>query len=210
MEVTKLQKGSKYSKYNYKSSYSDWLKNQPWSFYCTGTTRYELTLPSARRLAERFFSTIQHQSSDVRMFWAAEPFDVKEGHHIHFLVYIKGMPDQGLFTTLINLWQWCTGNKALFIYKGTNKVEWEKLTWNAINIRHYDQKRNAGSYCAKYINKHKADYDYLFNSSQTPLMSTCNLAEQDFCPVGERKRKGEVYHINLKDLHKRYKSKFLN
>jgi len=192
--MTKIQNNRNNSKQNYKNSYSDWLKSQPWSFWCTGTTRYKLTLNSARRLTERFYSTIKNQSSDVRMFWAAEPFDVKEGHHIHFLVYIKGTPEQGLFSTLVNLWQWCTGNKVLFIHSGTNEMVWEKLTWNAIHLRSYDEKRGASGYCAKYINKYKADYDYLYDQKD-PLMSTCNITEQDYCPASERKRRDKLYHI---------------
>jgi hypothetical protein len=177
-----------------KNVYTAWLKRQPWTFFCSGTTRYYLTLNSARRLAERFYDAIKNQSDRVVLFWAAEPFDTKEGHHIHFLVHIAGIPSNELFDTLVNLWQWVTGNKALFIYAGTNRVEWEKTTWNAINLRSYDNKRGGSGYTAKYINKTRADYDYLCNQDE-PLMSTCNKTEQDYCPVSELKRYNRVYHI---------------
>jgi hypothetical protein len=177
-----------------KNVYTAWLKRQPWTFFCTGTTRYQLTINSARRLAERFYSAINNQSDRVVLFWASEPFDVKEGHHIHFLVYIAGIPSNELFDTLVNLWQWCTGNRILFIYAGTNRVEWEKNSWNAINLRSYNEKKGASGYCAKYINKRKSDYDYLCDQDE-PLMSTCNITDQDYCPTGERKRRDSVYHI---------------
>ena len=174
--------------------YLPWLKAQPWSFFCTGTTRYELTLKSARRLAERFYKAIMNQGEYVTMFWAAEPFDVKEGHHIHFLVYFMRFPGPGLFRTLVDLWQWTTGNKALFIHAGTNKIEWDKVSWNAINLRSYDRKRGAAGYTAKYMNKTRADYDYINSYSQ--LRSTSEITEQDNCPARERKRRDSVYHIN--------------
>ena len=173
--------------------YLPWLKAQPWSFFCAGTTRYELTLKSARRLAERFYKAILNQAPSVNMFWAAEPFDVKEGHHIHFLVYFDKSPTPGLFKTLIDLWQWCTGNKALFIYAGTNKIEWEKDSWNAINLRDYDSKRGAAGYTAKYMNKTRADYDYI--NSYDQLRSSSEITDQDYCPARERKRRDSVYHI---------------
>jgi len=174
--------------------YLPWLAAQPWTFFCTGTTRYQLTQKSARRLAERFYKAVMNQGESVNMFWASEPFDVKEGHHIHFLMYIKSfVPDNALFDTLVNLWQWTTGNKTLFIYAGTNRIEWQKHTWNAINLRSYDNKRGAAGYTAKYMNKTRADYDYINSYSQ--LRSTSEITEEDYCPAGERKRRDKLYHI---------------
>ena len=175
--------------------YSSYLKALPWTFFCTGTTRYELTLNSARRLSERFFKACLNQGEEVRMFYSIEPFDVKEGHHIHFLIYIKQfIPDNTLFNTLVDLWQWTTGVKALYVYAGTNKVAWEKNNWNRVNIRSYDSKRGAAGYTSKYITKQHADYDIL--TSGTELKSLCEVTESDYCPPREKKRRDSVYHIN--------------
>jgi len=40
-------------------------------------------------------------------------------------------------------------------------LDWDKKSWNAINLKRYNPKKGAAGYCAKYIVKKRADYDLL-------------------------------------------------
>ena len=130
-----------------------YLEALSWTFYLTGSTRYELTLKSTRRLFERWFD--KFKVDHARLFWVAEKFELKDGYHGHGLLYLPAGPGEDLFPVdyfpaLIDQWQWATGNP-----------DRERSKWNALNLSHYDKKRGAGGYCAKYVFKDDADYDLL-------------------------------------------------
>lgn len=149
-----------------KEAYISYLETLPWTFFLTGSTRYELTLKSVRRLAERFYQYIKNE--DSRFFWVAEKFELKDGYHMHGLLSIPNKyedldPDgKILFLNLVDQWQRASGTKTI-ITKTDNSIsiEWDKSNWNALNLKKYDKKRGAGGYCAKYVFKNDADYDLL-------------------------------------------------
>lgn len=88
------------------------------------------------------------------MFWAAEPFDIKEGHHLHAVIR---MSDVHSFQKIIGTWQVISGNKTM--EKGDK--------WNRVQIEQYDKKLGAGHYISKYITKELADYDFYSNKTLT-------------------------------------------
>jgi hypothetical protein len=141
-----------------KKCYVDYLSTLDWTYFITGSTRYELTLKSVRRLMDRWFNAYRIDGS--RLFWVAEKFEVKDGFHAHGLLYVPGDPEGTfLFTKLIDHWQWATGNKAISCEGRV--INWDKAGWNALNLKVYDKKRGAGGYCAKYVFKNNSDYDLL-------------------------------------------------
>jgi hypothetical protein len=148
---------------NIKKAYINHLETIPWNYFITGSTRYELTLKSTRRLFDRWFEALKPEG--LLLFWVAEKFECKDGYHGHGLLQIPNKygsmdpHDKLLFTRLIDTWQWATGNKA--ISNNAGKIEWDKAKWNSLELRHYDKKRGAGGYCAKYVFKNDADYDIL-------------------------------------------------
>jgi len=146
-----------------KKAYVSWLEAQEWTFFITGSTRYELTLKSLRRLMERWFEVVKTDGS--RLFWAGEKFELKDGYHGHGLLYIPNDrleidPDNiFLFQRLVDAWQLMTGNKAVANHNG--KIEWSKEGWNALHLKRFEKKRGGGGYCSKYVFKEGADYDLL-------------------------------------------------
>lgn len=126
-------------------AYGQWLKDYDWSFWATMTTKYELTLPSARRAAEGFYKQVG-KAGDFRMFWCAEPFDVRDGYHLHALIHVSDLLP---YKFLVDAYQVVTGNKEL-----------SKDRWNRIQLRKYNPKLGAGYYVSKYITKNLADYDF--------------------------------------------------
>jgi len=151
--MTKVEKNNR----QIKQAYIAWLETLPWTFFLTGTTRYELTLKSTRRLFERWFDAFKTEGS--HLFWVAEKFECKDGFHGHGLLYVPDAPED-LFNRMIDHWQIATGNKAISNHPG-KRIEWDKENWNALNLKKYDRKRGAGGYCAKYVFKNDADYDLL-------------------------------------------------
>lgn len=155
---------------NTKKAVIRYLETIPWTFYLTGSTRYELTLKSIRRLMDRWYNGYFTESRQTGLrywhpgikiegsmfFWVAEKFECKDGYHGHGLLYVPktSSADQlfqiDYFPALVNHWQQVTGNP-----------DRDRSKWNALNLRHYDKKKGAGGYCAKYVFKSDADYDML-------------------------------------------------
>jgi chitodextrinase len=152
--MTNIQINSNKSIPEVKKGYIDYLGTFNWNTFITGTTKYELTLPSARRLVERWYNTFNHVGT--ALFWVAEKYEVKDGHHIHALLQ-GNVP----YRQLIDNWQWATGNKSDFV-SAQGDFKWHKDTWNRIDIQKYDNRRKAGGYVSKYVFKKHADYDLLY------------------------------------------------
>lgn len=145
----------------YKNSLVNYLESISWTYFFTGTTGYELSLKSARRLANRFFEGFKSEGS--LLFWTGERFECRDGYHIHGLIktpnpYGSLDPENKiLFQALIDTWQSAVGNKAVSNHDG--KISWQ--SWSRVDLQAYDPKRGASGYCAKYILKKNADYDIL-------------------------------------------------
>lgn len=130
------------------------LGKYEWQHFGTFTTAYELTLPSARRTIERYHKALK-QAGKCTLFWVAEPFDLKDGFHLHGLMDAQNHLD---YIHLIRIWQKITG-KPKYWDKDENEMRAGKL--NRIQLQRYDPLRGARGYCAKYMFKANCDYDIL-------------------------------------------------
>lgn len=129
---------------HYSDELSKFVASQPWDYFVTFTTKYELTLPSCRRLMERFHNRIGQESlTKNRLFWVAEHFEAKDGYHAHGLLATE-VP----FDSLRKIYQ---------IVSGARK---KKETFR-IHLAKYDPALGAAKYCSKYILKRCSDYDFL-------------------------------------------------
>lgn len=143
-----------------KQAYIDWLDSMEWSFWCTLTTPYELTVKSARRAILRYHAILSRISNKrCRIFFVLEPFGIKEGMHIHCLI---SMPDKyhepDYYQQMVDSWQLCTGR-----YK---RVKDERGCWveqqkARIDLKRYRKDIKATGYCSKYMMKDDIDYDLL-------------------------------------------------
>ena len=129
----------------------NWLNTFDWTHWATLTTKYQLTLKSGRRIATGFHRELS-RAGDTKIFWAAEPFDLKEGYHLHALIKIPNILN---FNNIIQTYQHVSGNKNL--EKGDK--------WNRIQLENYNPKLGASHYISKYITKKLCDYDVLFSSN---------------------------------------------
>lgn len=125
----------------YQESFSNWLSNYKFTTFATFTTEQPLHLTGARRMAAKFGHWIQ-AGKDSSMFWAAEPFDAREGYHFHALINTYGKISN---QQMKDYWQ----NEKRF---GIGQF---------LGIRRALGKENQiENYCSKYISKHLADYDF--------------------------------------------------
>jgi hypothetical protein len=112
-----------------------------------------LTLNGARRLADRFHKKI-NKEAPTEMFWACEPFDVKEGQHIHALLKVPpGMP----YKAIIDTYQKVTGAE------GWSRIQLDEFRsdWKKEGAEKHEEGKGATFYVSKYITKRLSDYDLL-------------------------------------------------
>lgn len=133
------------------NAYAEWLGTFEWDYWTTLTTRYKLTMPSARRAVEGLHKELK-KAGECSIFFAVEPFDLKEGYHIHALLKV---PKGYKYQHIVQVWQHVSGNKR------KPKETDSESTWNRVKLETYDKKRGAKGYVGKYINKDRSDYDLL-------------------------------------------------
>lgn len=149
-------------RYNKSEAYATWLNGHEWGHFVTYTTAYELTQKSARRAMERNFDLLS-KFGKSKVFWASEPFDAKEGQHVHALIQTAPNVRVG---DIAEVWQIASGNRpkigtARHAAKMAKRAG-EKSKWNRVDIQKYIPSKGAHSYVGKYIMKTGADYDFLY------------------------------------------------
>jgi hypothetical protein len=126
--------------------YGNWLNSEHWHYYCTFTTRYQLTLSAARKSMERLHSHLSFRFAFApKIFWVAEPFDSKYGCHLHALIEVENKKLTSK-TDIKNAWQVVSKGKGLKEYNNTT-------------IKDYDRLKGGHFYLSKYLQRYNADYD---------------------------------------------------
>lgn len=121
---------------------AEFIDNMDWDYFATLTTSYEQTMKSARRSVERFHDRA-NQNSATTIFFASEPYDVKDGFHVHALIKTEME-----FQNLVECYQITSGGQKLGIKQ-------------RIQLRKFYKGEGGAMYCAKYITKRLSDWDIL-------------------------------------------------
>jgi hypothetical protein len=131
--------------------YGDYLDRFNWNFFQTLSTPYALSKEAARRAIERYKNIIENSIGKTIIFFASEPFDLKEGFHLHCLLKIDNinLSSYLLKKKLIEKWQ---------IVTGTSNIKGESAR---IHFKNYIKGKGAHYYVGKYIHRRNADYDLL-------------------------------------------------
>lgn len=135
-------------------AYAEWLNTMDWGFYCTLTTRYSMSMRSARRAAERLYSHLQKNIEGIRLFWVAEPFDTNYGYHIHALIQFSNSTSKNAIGLIKKAWQVVT--------KGNRMKE-----YNNTVIEPYNSELGANFYISKYLLRSNSDYDICLPSTNS-------------------------------------------
>ena len=143
-------------------SYANWIDSMDWTYFCTFTTRYELTLKSCRRLMERTHAKYaEYMGVNPVLFWVAEPYELKDGYHAHGLLHIPDeFTKQPHFDFLRDAYMIMAGSKVIQNDKGKLKFD----TTHRVELQKFDRRRRAGLYATKYIMKSNSgvgDYDLI-------------------------------------------------
>lgn len=143
----------------YQEHFANWLSSYNFKTFGTFTTSRPLSLPASRRLAVSFARHIR-AGSDSCMFWAAEPFDTREGFHFHALIKSE--------LSNLQLWDYWTKERNL----GRSQF---------VDIqRKKDSENSIEWYVSKYITKNLADFDiYATNyySNNTAALKKTGIPE---------------------------------
>lgn len=121
---------------------AEFLNTMNWDYYATLTTSYEQTMKSARRSMHRLHDKL-NLSGATTMFFACEPYDVKDGYHVHALIKTEVE-----FKNLIDCYQLTSGGLKI----GTHQ---------RIDLKKFRNELGGAMYCAKYISKNLSDWDIL-------------------------------------------------
>lgn len=152
-------------------SMANFLDGRNWSYFCTITTRYTLSYRSARRLMSRLSRAYGEQyGGEFLLVWFAEPFELKDGCHIHYLLELQNIDttDERVRDSVKQSAIAMAGGK-----RDKSTGLWSRETWSRVDIRHYGAHqrafkgersvaRRAGSYVTKYVNKEarKRSHEY--------------------------------------------------
>lgn len=128
------------------NDYGIWLNSYHWDYYCTFTTRYQLSKNAARTMMGKMCLQMKEKHNiEPVIFWVAEPFDTKYGCHLHALVNIA---NKAIITKidLKNIWQ--------VVSRGKGKKEYNNTT-----IKDYDPLMGGHFYISKYLQRPGLEYD---------------------------------------------------
>lgn len=144
-----------------RNEFGDYLKSIYFDYFCTFTTPYKMTLPSARRAVERFGKLIEKYYPKYFMFWSAEPFDLKEGYHLHSLIKTNSNSTTTyLDKKVINeIWQIATKGSSI------------KAKSNKVDIRKYKAGKRGSNYFCKYIKRPHSDYDFIYGKNYSTSLT---------------------------------------
>jgi hypothetical protein len=135
----------------YSDAYADFLDKREWNLWATMTTPQELTLPGARRAIQKLHQQLYKNGYPSEIFYVAEPFDTKEGFHLHSLIRFANLEQSennaGAFNELISTWKVVSGFK-------NSRVHAERY-------KNFHDGGGANFYVGKYMQKSKCDYDFL-------------------------------------------------
>jgi hypothetical protein len=131
------------------NEYGNFLGQTNWTFYCTLSTRYPLSVVSAKRYIEATYELLQLKFNLInQIYWVAEPFHSNYGFHIHCLVKFNCNEPHKHKKELIKAWQ--------IVTKGSYG---KKYNWTSIVP--YDANLGAKFYVVKGISRNDVEYGFL-------------------------------------------------
>lgn len=129
-------------------AYTEMVSQFKPDYFCTFTTKHQLTLPSARRAMVNYSFALRRlmvPEEKLFLFWVAEPFELKEGYHTHGLLSVPSTFKNGEgFQTLRKAWTKASGSR-----KDEARAQFSPVRSNIEAVR----------YVTKYTTKTQTDWD---------------------------------------------------
>ena len=131
------------------NEYGNFLCQTDWTFYCTLSTRFPLSVKCAKRYIEATHELLELKFNLInQIFWVAEPFDSNYGFHIHCLAKFNCENPHSCKKDLIKAWQ--------IVTKGSYG---EKYNWTSIVP--YNANLGAKYYVVKGLGRNDVEYGFL-------------------------------------------------
>lgn len=163
-------------RHNRASAMEKYIRSEAWDWFITITSKHHLTEASARRVAQQYVRLIQlsgsvdfRQGSDNHRIdvakgnnglcmWVAEPHKHSQsGYHLHLLLRLpyryKDLSNKKQFRFLLDKARLSVGGSEWLNAKGISGL------WHRCQLEPYRGDK-ASEYCAKYVTKDFADYDF--------------------------------------------------
>jgi len=128
------------------------LHEKKFDLFSTFTTSKPISLPTTRRLAERFAKRF-HAPNEMEFFWCAEPFDTREGYHFH------GLIKNHMNYTQDDYFRYWTKGEPYTNFEGKDCIRGKYGRSHFFKI---NRSKSAEFYLTKYITKRLSDYDFIF------------------------------------------------
>lgn len=145
--------------------FARFIGSQDWHYFGTITSKHEMTLASARRVAFHLVRRVEsggnhsRGTSDGGLFWCAEPHKhASDGYHVHFLLRLpsrfRNVGRRTRWTFVLESARRAVGGKP-----------WPSVTtgklglWHRVDVQDY-RGQTAADYVAKYVTKDLSDWDY--------------------------------------------------
>ena len=131
------------------NEYGNFLGQTNWTFYCTLSTTYPLSVKSAKRYIEAMHELLELTFNLInQIYWVAEPFDSNYGFHIHCLVKFNCEDPHKHKKKLIKAWQ--------IVTKGSYGKK-----YNCTSVVPYNANLGAKYYVVKGIGRNEVEYGFL-------------------------------------------------
>lgn len=131
------------------NEYGNFLGQTNWTFYCTLTTHFPLSVKNAQSYIERTHELLESKFKlNTQIYWVAEPFDSKYGFHLHCLVKFNCEEPHKHKKELIKAWQIVT-----------NGSYGKKYNWTSIVP--YDANLGGKFYVVKGMDRKDVEYGFL-------------------------------------------------
>jgi hypothetical protein len=131
------------------NEYGNFLGQTDWTFNCTLTTHFPLSVKSAQRYIERTHELLNSKFKlNTQIYWVAEPFDSNYGFHVHCLVKFNCKDPHKRKKELIKAWE--------IVTKGSYG---KKYNWT--NIVPYNPNLGGRFYVVKGIGRNDVEYGFL-------------------------------------------------
>ena len=152
--------GKKFINSRLVNSWAEFLDKRDWDLFTTLTTQRTLSLEGARRSISKLHLLLKQNGFPAEIFFVCEPYDVKEGQHVHALINFADLErrddNRRHLTAVVDSWRQVVADRKARVYSELYKrYQIKKLPDGSEEVT-----GGANFYLGKYLQKYKSDSDF--------------------------------------------------
>ena len=102
------------------NSWAEFLDKRDWDLFTTLTTQRTLSLEGARRSISKLHLLLKQNGFPAEIFFVCEPYDVKEGQHVHALINFADLErrddNRRHLTAVVDSWRQVVADRKARVY----------------------------------------------------------------------------------------------